>query len=129
MHERRCILPITYDQRGGLWWGDPQEPFRPSGLAIWGAPARATVTQCLIGPQLQLVCAFGAVPAKFFAQADSYAQLAKLVELGKEPPAWCAWDPIAPGVRLRLELKASNGLLLGPGDGIECCCWGTAVSP
>lgn len=122
--ERRCMLPIEY-AGGGMWRGQPQRPYRPLGLAIWNAPHGTNVAQCLIGANLQLVCAFGAVPARFFAQCESYADIGKQIDRGEDPPpAWCSWDPIEPGQYLRLQLTDYNGQPLVDRELIEIASWG-----
>jgi len=128
--QRRLLLPFTW--KGQRFNAEPQRPFRPRGLVIWGAPPGATV-HCWIGIHLEIVAAWGDVPARFFASGDNFEQIAKQLEAGKEPPAWVDWHDIRPGVIVQLEVrsrtnvaKRTGDLPLGPDDGIELVMWGYA---
>lgn len=124
---RRCLL--GFEWKGELGFvASVQRPFQPRGLAIWGAPPGAVVQQALVGNDLQLVASFGDVPARFFAMGDSYEQIAKLLDQGKEPPAWCDWDVAHPGMFIRVRLCASGKSQVALYEGIELAMWGVACA-
>ncbi len=82
---------------------------------------------------MQAIASFGHCPARFFATADSFAQVAKMVDDGKEPPAWVTWRACELGSVVRVHIVDANfgadgraGRILGPKDGIELAMWGEA---
>src|SRR6185369_1898722 len=79
----RCMLGFESD--GVFWRAMPQRPFLPRGLMLWGVPDGATLEQAVIGQELQVLVSASGVPAKFFAMAKSYEELAKRVDEGCEP--------------------------------------------
>ncbi len=125
VHIWRALLGFSF--RDGCFWGMPQVSFRPNGLVIWGAPDGAVLEQAVIGNRLEVLASVEGVPVKFFAMGESYAQIAKLLDEGKEPPAWCTWHVITPGTNLRIMIQSKKGKTLGPEDGIELCMWGRAL--
>lgn len=122
---QRGLLGFTFD--GGFFVGEPYRPFVPHGLAIWGAPAGARLIQALIKCDQQVSMSHAPVPARFFAFGDSYEQIAKLLDEGKEPPTWADWDVIELGSRVRITLESVDNKLLTPADGIELVMWGVAA--
>lgn len=112
---------------GGFWNGEPQRPFRPAGLIVWGAPAGAMLEMATIGRDMQLAVSCEPVPVRFFAMGESFADIAKKLDEGIQPPAWGNWDAVVPGVRARIRIVDRNGRGLGPADGIELVMWGFAV--
>lgn len=124
MNVKNCVMPFEYV--GTKFIARPQRPFKPHGLAIWGAPRGAVLEQALIGTSMQLVCSYSDIPCRFFSYGDSYEQIAKLVNEGKEPPAWCAWDIVHVGMNVQLYI-ALDGTPLGPSDGLEVIMWGRSV--
>lgn len=123
---QRALLPFDrHKEKRGLYTAEPQRLFLPRGLAVWCAPDGAHISFALIGAQLQIVASLGKVPARFFAFGNSYEQIAKLLDVGAEPPAWCDWDPVAPGTHVRLEFTdARDEPLQAP---IELAMWGIAA--
>ena len=123
---QRGLLPFIPDsQIDGMYWGEPQRVFLPRGLAVWGAPPGTMLSFALCGAQLQAVVAMGSVPARFFAQGDSYEQIAKMLDAGAEPPNWCDWDPVRPGSKVRLEFTDLQGAKLH--QRLELAMWGIAA--
>jgi hypothetical protein len=123
------LLGFTWT--GSFFMAMPQRSFRPHGLAIWGAPPGAMVEQLVVmQDHVQVSCE--PIPARFFAMGDSYAQLGKLIDEGKEPPNWVTWPMCLPGCSIRVGIRTSAvmdhgsgfALSLGPADGIEICMWG-----
>jgi hypothetical protein len=81
--------------------GVAQRPFRPRGVMLWDVPERARV-HIFRGTDLQGLISFGQIPARWFMQWKSFAEIVRDLDAGKEPPAWGTWDTFAPGVMLRL---------------------------
>jgi|SRR5882672_1916726 len=124
--QMRCLLPFEFKEKVGFE-AQTQRPFRPSGVAIWGAPAGATVL-FFSGVNVEGLAAYGEVPARFFAMGDSFEQISKLLDAGKEPPAWITWNAVAPGGVVRVQVRNhDHGSILGPSDGIEVAMWGIAL--
>src|SRR5713101_3865306 len=119
MHEDllKKILGFDFIEKSGFH-AQPMWPFRPRGALIWGAPPGAHV-EFFKGVDLQAMASFGHAPARFFATADSFAQVAKMLEEGKEPPAWCTWDVADVGTIFRVRIYDAHfgldryGALLG----------------
>lgn len=120
-----CVMPFEFFHNRFV--ASSQRPFKPRGLAIWGAPNGAELRQALVGATMQLVASWGGIPCKFFSYGDSYEQIAKLVADGKEPPAWCAWDIVHVGMTVQLYIE-HNGRALGPNDGVEVVMWGHSIT-
>lgn len=125
---RRALLAFTWDHQRGdrRFFAQPQMPFHPKGLAIYGAPAGACV-ECWIGIDLQAVVSWGDVPAKFFGSDLSFAQIAAKLDAGQEPPGWVEWKPIKVGDLVQLAVYRAAGerhALLGPPDGVHVVMWG-----
>lgn len=101
----------------------PQRLFRPQGLIVWGAPAGATL-RVYIGINLEGAVSWSGIPARFFAMGDSFEQIAKLLDAGKEPPAWIEWPDVQVGHRAAIAFDNC------PQDApIELCMWGRTVYP
>ena len=128
---QRCLLPLKFQPTGRHFIGEPDVPFMPRGLAIWGAPDGATVEHAFVGSRLELVCALGPVPCKFFAFGNSYEQIAKLLDQGSEPPAWCDWSPLELGAAIRITIRPRDDRadVLGPEHGLELAMWGICSVP
>jgi len=121
----RCLCGFGF--AAGVWTSYPQRIFKPRGLVIWGAPPGAVLRQATIGQKLEVTVSCEGVPVKFFAFGDSYAQIGKLLDEGKEPPAWCSWSSVIPGSLIRIDIASADGRALTPKDGIELCMWGETV--
>ena len=120
------LLSFKYDGQG-RWSAEPVRPFTPRGLLLWGVQHGDLVRQIVIGPEQQVVVSFDPLPARWFAQADSYEQIAKRLAEGKEPAAWGTWDTIRPGYRVFVQLESRDSSReLGPSS-IELAMWGHAV--
>lgn len=117
----------AFEWRGRCFDAQPQELFRPHGLIIWGAPPQTTVELLKVGNKGQLLVGYGTFPARWFAQGDSFAAISKMVDEGKEPPAWGTWDTAEVGNIIRVSLLSKKGKPLGPDDGIELLMWGKSV--
>ena len=101
---RRKLLPLHYIGNG-VWTQTAQMPFKPRGLMIWDAPPRTTVAHVVIGIGLEMVSSLGPVPARWFMMADSYEQIAKQLDAGKEPPGWNDWSQLEVGQAIRVTLE------------------------
>jgi hypothetical protein len=106
---RKALLPFRWSEREAAWIALPQRVFRPTGLMIWDAPLTASVRAAVIGADLQLVAAFGDIPALWFAFGDSYSQIAEKMAGGLEPPAWGDWDAVNLGSHVRIDLVQDDG--------------------
>jgi hypothetical protein len=87
-----------------LLMAHPQIPFKPRGLMLFDLPERAEVTINRIGMNEQLTVCAGVLPARWFAQAQSFEQIAQALDEGKEPVAWGDWDPVWLGQGVQLGL-------------------------
>ena len=96
-----------------------QRVFKPRGLLLWDV-GRLSLDLLLIGNDLQLMCSFGPLPARWFTTADSFDAIAKSVADGKEPPAWGDWSAVLPGVLVRLRFD-------GPAPNAQAVMWGEYV--
>lgn len=102
---RHGLLPFSREDTLTLK-AETQRLFRPRGLMLWDV-GLTTIRVMLIGTNLEQVCALNSVPARWFTMADSFAQVAKLVDEGKEPPGWGDWSIIYPGVIARLHFDTA----------------------
>jgi hypothetical protein len=118
----RCVMGFHFHE-GWAFTSMPQRRFVPKGLAIWGAPPGAMVEHIQVRQETPEVSG-APFPARFFASGDSYQQIAKLIDQGKEPPNWITWPEMLPGMRAVIILRNRDGQLLTPADGIELCMWG-----
>lgn len=125
VHARRCLLAFYW--RDGVFYSEPQRPFKPVGLMIWGAPAGAKVEHAIVGSNLQLVVSLAPVPCEWFSTAKNYEQVAAMLDEGKDLPQWADWDHVIPGQRFTLTIRSADGRDLGPKDGIELVAWGFAT--
>jgi hypothetical protein len=124
----RLLLPFEFVPGQGFH-ANVQRPFRPKGIAIWGAPPGASVL-FFVGVNIEGLASYGQVPAKFFAMGDNFEQIAKLLEAGKEPAAWITWPALDPGTIVRVRIHArGHGDPLGEKDGIELGMWGLGLKP
>lgn len=103
----------------------PQRVFKPSGLMLWDVPHGATV-DIFVGRDLELVVEYGPIPARWFTAMQSFAQVARAVDEGLEPPAWGKWDVVQPGFFIRLRFAARDGSRLDA-RGIQALMWGHAL--
>jgi len=83
----------------------PMRVFKPEGLIIWGAPSDARV-QLFVGMDLELATDVTPVPARWFAHYESFADIVKKLDAGEAPPSWGTWDPVRPGVHVRVLMTA-----------------------
>ena len=89
---RQGLLPFKFAAAGGdkldhtTLRANTQRLFKPRGLLLWDVGA-TQLEMMLIGSNLELVCDFAPVPARWFTLADSFAAVAKAVQEGKEPPS------------------------------------------
>lgn len=99
-----------------LWIAQPQLPFRPAALLLYGVDATTFVTNILVGRNLQGYVALGRIPGEFFATARSYEKLLEqFAENGIATPSWITFEPCMPGQQLvvHIEGKCTGVLMLG----------------
>lgn len=108
---------VTSD--GRMFQAEPMKPFHPRGLMLWDV-GTLQLEAMTIGRDDQLVVSFGRVPARWFTVAQSFEQLCESVLQGVEPPSWGTWDPLYPGIRVRLVFD-------GPADGVQALMWGLST--
>lgn len=124
-----ALLPFRYKPEcKGLWQAWAQRPFNPRGLLIWGVEAGDEVTHVIISGTAQLLASWGPLPARWFAMGDSYEQIAKMMEAGKEPPKWGTWTTVEPAMSVQLQLANPHDPAreLGP-PAVEVVMWGHAM--
>lgn len=114
---RQALLPFECYNGARTLMAQPQKQFKPRGLMLFGKLDGLNLEASIIGCNEQLLVAFGKVPALWFAQAQSYEQIAKAFADGIEPFSWGSWDALYPGVRVRLEFDR-------PCDGVQAVMWG-----
>jgi hypothetical protein len=111
---------LTFERMHGdgrVLEASPMKQFLPRGLMLWDVGTLQLEAIVLGGRPDQLTVSWGRVPARWFTVAQSFEQLAESVLKGVEPPSWGNWDPLYPGVRLRLVFD-------GPADGVQALVWG-----
>ena len=116
-YDRQSLL--TFERAtadGRILQAQPMRPFLPRGLMLWDV-GTLQLEAMVIGRDDQLVVSFGRVPARWFTVAQSFEQLAASVLGGVEPPSWGEWDPLYPGLIVRLVFD-------GPTDGLQALMWG-----
>lgn len=118
---------LGFEYHEGAFVGNVWTNFLPKGLIIWGAPDGSNLSQALISNANCALASHVGVPTKFFGHWKSYAEIAKSVDEGVEPPGWCTWSSVMPGQTIRIVISASDGRALGPKDGVEICMWGVSV--
>jgi hypothetical protein len=101
---------------GRIWQAQPMKPFQPRGLMLWDV-GTLQLEAMVIGRDDQMRVSFGRVPARWFTVAQSFEQLAESVLAGVEPPSWGHWDPLYPGLLVRLVFD-------GPADDVQALMWG-----
>jgi len=117
----RVLLPFKPNGPGGAFIAKTQMPFRPEGLAIWGADlAQASVTK--------IFASLGPVPAQFFAlkPGQGYQDLVEMIEADNPPHGWVDFGTVLPGVYVQIEVTR-DGKILGPADGVELAMWGKSL--
>ena len=122
----RVLLPFLPYGPGGSFLAKPQMPFKPDGLAIWGAElAQANINLILIGNRIEGVANVGPVPASFFAllPGQGYQEVVAMLERGDGPKSFQDFGTVMPGVCVQIEVTRA-GKVLGPADGIELAMWG-----
>lgn len=123
----RCVLPFEWISPSFIAY--LQRPFKPVGLALWGAHlAQASICVMQLGNLLDGVVARGPVPAQFFAllQGQSYQHLVEMVKGDRAPNSWINFRALEPGMRVRIDVTR-NGKPIGPDDGVELAMWGETV--
>jgi hypothetical protein len=118
---------LGFDFAGQYFEARPYKPFRPRGLLIWGAPPLAVIDFAQIDSQEQVKAGYSGVPARFFSTGESFEQIAKQLDEGKEPPCWVSWEAINPTGSCRVFVRDPLGVALGPAQGIELVFWGLAL--
>ena len=124
--DREALLPFAVDGERTLR-AEPQRPFVPRGLMLWNA-AGLSVEAAIIGRDMQLVVACGKVPAQWFASSQSFEQVTKALAEGNAPGrGWGHWNPLYPGVLVRLEF---DGLVAGMqrSQPVQALMWGLTVA-
>lgn len=99
---------LGFELKGSTWEAMPQRLFRPRGLMLWDVPPKAMVSQCLVGNQMQILCSWAPVPARFFTMGQSYERIKQLLAEGVEPAAWPDFDTMNLGNSARVEVT-ENG--------------------
>ena len=108
---QEALLPFEPAGDGYTLSANPQKPFKPRGLMLWGSPPGLNVRAVTIGAQGQLLVSWGLVPALWFEQAQTFEQVVAARAQGKEPASWGSWDEFYPGVMARLIFDAPAGLV------------------
>ena len=94
----------------------PQRPFKPEALMLWGFNDLTTLKGIYIGQEVQGACCFGELPASFFGTAKSYEKLIGDFEKnGISPPNWITWSTCNVGAYITLSGKGplSHAVFLG----------------
>lgn len=111
----QAVLPFERESERTLI-ARPQRPFQTRGLMLWDV-GTLQLEAVLTSTTLELVCAFGPVPARWFTVAESFEQLELAVRDGKEPPGWGTWSTAHPGQIIRLHFD-------GPCAAVQALMWG-----
>ncbi|HEY2404616.1 MAG TPA: hypothetical protein VGI10_01365 [Polyangiaceae bacterium] len=121
---RRALLPFEWC--GPYFRGSTQVPFKPDGLALWGAElARASVQVIRNGNTIEGITAIGPLPAQFFSllPGQGFQQLHEMIERDEAPHGWAEFSTMIPGVDMWIEV-VRDGKPIGPADGVELAMWG-----
>lgn len=102
---------------------EPQRPFKPLGLMLWGVGDGVCV-QPFVGTDYQLIASFGSLPARWFTTAQSFAEIVKMLDEGKQPPSWGQWKTVTPGVRISLRFLDQDGAPLVVVPTTQALMWG-----
>lgn len=94
---------------------EPQKPFLPMGLMLWDVGV-LNVSAALVSTTLQLVCSFGAVPARWFATQQSFDAVMRAQRAG-DAATWGHWTVAHPGQLVRLQFD-------GPANRVQALMWG-----
>lgn len=121
----RSLLTFSFQPLSGFS-SEVVIPFRPIGIAIWNAPPKST-TEFFVGNMMVGISSIGAAPTKFFAMGDNFEQIKKLLDEGKEPPAWITWPVLDVNMRIRIRVFDQYNKLIGPDEGIELVMWGISI--
>jgi hypothetical protein len=127
---RRVLLPFEWSPSGSFH-ARTQMPFRPDGLALWGAElAQASVQRIQSGNMIEAMAAIGPVPAQFFAllPGQGWNELVKLIAADEPPAGWADFGTMEPGQVVQIEVTR-DGRRIGPSDGVELAMWGRAQEP
>lgn len=117
----------TFRRTGHVFEAMPQRTFRPRGLMVWGAPLKALVRAivCRDSPAVT----YEAIPARWFSMQQSFEQLAKALDEGKEPASWGDWNTVRPGMQIRIELLMTDVMPIDSeqAEEVQLLMWGHAV--
>jgi len=109
-----ALLPFEHESSTSLV-AMPQKPFLPLGLMLWDV-GLLNVKAALVGRELQLVCAFCNVPARWFNVQKSFEAVV-LAQSAGDAAAWGCWTHAHPGQVVRLIFD-------GPCDRVQALMWG-----
>lgn len=104
-------LPFEFigDRRSELvtFSAQPIVMFKPIGLMFWGLPPGAELLACQMMHRETILAGFGNLPAQIFSRAQSYEQLAALVDKGEEIfHDWMTAFELTPANVIRIILKS-----------------------
>jgi hypothetical protein len=99
--------------------GETQKPFMPKGLMLWNV-GDLQVAAALIGTNLQLLCSFGKVPARWWSTQQSFDDVVRALAEGKEAASWGTWGTVHPGVLVRLQFD-------GDASAVRAVMWGLST--
>lgn len=109
---------VPFERRDGnvfVLIAAPQKPFLPRGLMLWDV-GLLNVSAALIGRDLQLVCAFGDVPARWFNVQKSFEAVV-LAQSAGDAAGWGHWTTCYPGQLIQLRFD-------GPASRVQALMWG-----
>lgn len=115
--EVEALLPfeVAKGGDGAVLIAQPQKPFMPRGLMLWDV-GLLNVSAALVGRDLQLVCSFGNVPARWFNVQKSFDAIVLAQTVG-DAAAWGYWTPCHPGQQIHLRFD-------GPASRVQALMWG-----
>ena len=115
---------VSFDVCGDWFDCQPFYPFKPRGLAIYGAPEMSMI-EIKIRNEIQANVSFTQLPTKFFNRDLSFEQISKLIDEGKEPIDWCDFTVVNPSDKIIAEIFDKDKKRIT--KDIQIVMWGVCV--
>jgi len=124
---RRTLCAFHW--REGVFSAAPQLPFQPRGLVVEpGEHSDALLSAIIIGRNYQANVTTAPIPVRWFAEGQTFARIAAMLDEGKELPSWVEWDRVEVGQEIQIRIVTRfTGRALEPGDGVDVLMWGWAI--
>lgn len=114
----QCLLP--FEAAGTVLVAHTQRVFKPVGLMLFGPRdvlERLNVLATQAGRDEQLIWSSASVPALWWSTQQSFAEVVKALDEGKQAASWGSWDVVVPGIVIRLHFD-------GDASAVRAVMWG-----